>query len=218
MVDHPIVKGKLVCVALNDQNQLAAMQTIFEQAPYQKAPNEPVLYFKPRNTWCGDNATFQTEAESELFIGASLAVVISKKCCRVSQGDALDYVASYSILHDISGPEDSYYRPDIKGKCMDGSAPLSHNAIAASSIADPDALSIVTRINGAVKSEFNLAQMQRNIPQLIDSISHIMTLDAGDVIAPGFAGSRLPVAKGDTVVSTIDSVGSLTTFIAGDKK
>ncbi len=218
MYEHPIIKGKLVCVALNDREQLAAMQSVFEQPPYQKLPNEPVLYFKPRNTWCGDDAKFTTDSDLKLFVGASLAVVISRECCRVSEDTALDYVDCYSILHDISGPEDSYYRPDIKGKCMDGSAPLSYNTTPASNISQPDALSVVTSINGAIKSDFKLTQMQRSVQQLIEKISHIMTLDAGDVIAAGFAGSRQPVAKGDKVVSTIDGVGSLTTFIAGDEE
>jgi 5-oxopent-3-ene-1,2,5-tricarboxylate decarboxylase / 2-hydroxyhepta-2,4-diene-1,7-dioate isomerase len=217
MYQHPIVKGKLVCVALNDQKQLDAMQSVFEQAPYKKIPSEPVLYFKPRNTWCGDDENFITDSDVSLFVGASLAVVISKECCRVSEDTALDYVGSYSILHDVSGPEDSYYRPDIKGKCMDGSAVLSHNAIPASNIADPNALTVITRINGEVKAEFKLTQMHRNVQQVIEKVSHIMTLDAADVIAVGFAGTRQPVSNGDKVVSSIEGVGSLTTFIGGNE-
>ena len=217
MYEHPIVKGKLVCVALNDQNQLDAMQSVFEQAPYNKVASEPVLYFKPRNTWTGDNARFSSDSDQSLYVGASLAVVIGKECCRVGKDKALDYVGSYSLMHDVSGPEESYYRPDIKGKCMDGSAPLSQNTTSASSISDPNALTVVTCINNEVKVEFNLDEMHRNVEEVIEKISHIMTLDAGDVIAVGFAGTREPVANGDKVVTTIDGVGSLTTFIGGDE-
>lgn len=217
MYEHPVVKGKLVCVALNDQRQLDAMQSVFEQAPYNKAPAEPVLYFKPRNTWAGDHAQFSSDSEQSLCVGASLAVVIGKECCRVTKDKALDYVDSYTLMHDVSGPEESYYRPDIKGKCMDGSAPLSQNTVAASSISDPNALTIVSCINNEVKLEFDLDVMHRSVEEVIEKISYIMTLDAGDVIAVGFAGTREPVVNGDKVVSTIDGIGSLTTFIGGDE-
>ncbi len=50
------LQGKVVCVALNDQQQLDQMTIEFEQAPYKALPTEPVLYFKPHNTWNNDNS------------------------------------------------------------------------------------------------------------------------------------------------------------------
>lgn len=217
MNTHPVVKGKLVCVALNDQAQADALNETFSEAPYKAPPQEPVLYFKPRNTWNGDEATLTPEDGQSFVVGASLAVVIGKECCRVSTDEALTYVGSYSILHDVSLPEETYYRPDIKGKCLDGSAPLSANTATPEAVSSPDELSVVISVNGEEKATLNHANLHRSVPEIISKISRIMTLDAGDVIAVGFIGDRVPVASGDTVVSTIDKVGSLTTFIGGAK-
>ena len=214
MIEHPIVKGKLVCVALNDQSQFDAMQDAFNEAPYKKAPTEPVLYFKPRNTWNGDNAILTPPTSDDRFVvGASLAVVIGKKCCRVAENDALNYIRGYSIIHDISLPEESYYRPDIKGKCLDGTAPVAEKMVVANIVSDLTSLKVITKINGEKKALLNLKNLYHSIPQLIEKISRIMTLNEGDVLAVGFIGERIALNTGDEVISTIEGIGSLTTFI-----
>lgn len=218
MTEHPLLKGKLVCVALNDQSQLDALENTFNEVPYKNTPQEPVLYFKPRNTWNRDKATLTPPTAEDSFVaGASLAVIIAKECCRVSANDVLDYVAGYSIMHDISLPETTYYRPDIKGKCIDGTAPLSETMIEANTISDLSSLNVVTSVNGEEKASLSLSNLHRSVPTLIEAISRIMTLDAGDVIAVGFIGNRVPLSAGDEVVSKIDGVGVISTLIGGRK-
>ena len=215
MNSNPIVKGKLVCVALNDAQQLAAMQAEFNQPPYKAAPTQPVLYFKPHNTWSTDGAVIEWPVgESDMVVGASLAVVIGQECCRVSTEDALNYVGGYTLLHDFSLPEKSYYRPDIKGKCLDGSAPVGAAVVAADQVADPAALTVVTQVNGETVSELPLTQLERSVPELISIISRIMTLQAGDVLAVGFRGERTPVQRGDRVTSAIAGVAELNNQLA----
>ena len=71
--EHSIIKDMLVCVALNHSQQLAEMQTHFTQAPYRKLPLQPVLYFKPRNTWGSDKAIIPwPQLGPGLVVGASL--------------------------------------------------------------------------------------------------------------------------------------------------
>ncbi len=210
MTDNPIVKGKLVCVALNDADQFEAMQAEFNEAPYKSAPTQPVLYFKPHNTWSTEGAEVEWAADADsMVVGASLAVVFGKECCRVSQEEALDYVGGYTLVHDFSLPEKSYYRPDIKGKCLDTSAPIGGAVVAASDIADPQALSVVTKVNGEVVNDMPVARTVRGVAELISTISYIMTLQPGDVIAVAFPGNRAPVNKGDKVTSEIAGVVSL---------
>lgn len=210
MTNNPIVKGKLVCVALNDADQFEAMQAEFNEAPYKSAPTQPVLYFKPHNTWSTEGAEIEWAGDDEgMVVGASLAVVFDKECCRVSQEEALDYVGGYTLVHDFSLPEKSYYRPDIKGKCLDGSAPIGATVVAAADIADPQALTVVTKVNGAVVNEMPVARTVRGVAELISTISYIMTLQPGDVIAVAFPGQRAPVHKGDQVTSEIAGVLTL---------
>ena len=214
MTDNPIVKGKLVCVALNDSDQFDAMQAEFSEAPYKSAPTQPVLYFKPHNTWSTEGAEVEwavTEgaAAEEMVVGASLAVVFGKECCRVSPEEALDYVGGYTLVHDFSLPEKSYYRPDIKGKCLDGSAPIGGTVVPASDIADPQALTVATKVNGEVVNEMPLSRTVRGVAELISTISYIMTLQPGEVIAVAFPGQRASVKQGDKVTSEIAGVVSL---------
>ncbi len=215
MNSNPIVKGKLVCVALNDAEQLAAMQAEFSQPPYKAAPTQPVLYFKPHNTWNTEGAVIEWPAdEAAMVVGASLAVVIGQECCRVSADDALSYVGGYTLLHDFSLPEQSYYRPDIKGKCLDGSAPVGAAVVPADQVADPAALTVVTQVNGTTVSELPLSQLERSVPELISIVSRIMTLQAGDVLAVGFRGERTAVQRGDRVTSAIAGVAELNNQLA----
>lgn len=218
MTNNPIVKGKLVCVALNDASQFEAMQAEFNEAPYKSAPTQPVLYFKPHNTWSTEGATVEWAvsegaAAENMVVGASLAVVFGKECCRVSQDDALNYVGGYSLVHDFSLPEVSYYRPDIKGKCLDGSAPIGSVVVPAADVADPQALTVVTQVNGETVSEMPVSQMVRGVAELISTISYIMTLQPGDVIAIGFPGQRAPIQQGDKVSSAIAGVIELNNVV-----
>lgn len=221
MTANTLVNSKLVCVALNDKAQLAALDGTFNEAPYKKPPTQPVLYYKPRNTWSVDGAEvewakdFDGNDVAAMAVGASLGVVIGKETCRVSADEALEYVGGYTIVSDFSLPEESYYRPDIKGKCLDTSAPVGPEIVAADKVANPSALTVTVSVNGEQKSVFELANMERSIAELISIISRIMTLQAGEIIAVGFAGDRVAVAKGDKVEASIEGVGTLNNTLGG---
>ncbi|KEA63644.1 5-carboxymethyl-2-oxo-hex-3- ene-1,7-dioate decarboxylase [Marinobacterium lacunae] len=221
MTAKTLVNSKLVCVALNDKAQLAALEGTFNEAPYNKPPTQPVLYYKPHNTWSVNGADvewakdFDGNDVAAMAVGASLGVVIGKETCRVSTEEALNYVGGYTLVSDYSLPEESYYRPDIKGKCLDGSAPVGPEIVAADKIAAPDALSVTISVNGERKSTFPLTQMQRSVAELISTISYIMTLQPGEVIAVGFAGKRVALAKGDKVEASIEGVGTLSNTLGG---
>lgn len=216
-----LVNSKLVCVALNDKAQLAALDSTFNEAPYKKPPTQPVLYYKPRNTWNVNGAEIEWAKDFDgvdvpaMAIGASLGVVIGKETCRVSAEEALDSVGGYTIVSDFSLPEESYYRPDIKGKCLDGSAPVGPEIVPADKIPNPDALNVTISVNGNLKSHFELSSMQRGVAELISTISYIMTLQPGEIIAVGFAGDRVAVAKGDKVDAQIEGIGTLSNTLGG---
>lgn len=213
-----IVKGQLVCVALNDKAQLASLDDSFHRDPYKQPPTQPVLYFKPRNTWRGDGAVIDWPDVGDSFVvGASLGVVIGRETCRVSEANALDSIAGYTLVHDFSLPETSYYRPDIKGKCLDGSAPVGPVVVSGDQLPKPEQLAVVTVVNGEPKRELPLANHQRSVATLIGTISYIMTLQPGDVIAVGFPGERIALQPGDKVVSRVEGLGELTNTV-GERK
>lgn len=195
-------KGKVVCVALNDSEQRQSMAEQFNEPPYKAPPTQPVLYFKPRNTWNNESEAVAWPAHSDEFVvGASLAVIIGQTCCRVPSQQALDYVEGVALLHDFSLPEASYYRPDIKGKCLDGSATLS-SPVAISDVGDLSSLVVSTMVNDQQVQQLPLSRLYWDVPALLERISHIMTLEAGDIVAVGFAGERIALQPYDKVSST----------------
>ncbi|GGO79829.1 hypothetical protein GCM10011348_15130 [Marinobacterium nitratireducens] len=221
MTAETLVNSKLVCVALNDKEQLATLEATFNEAPYKKPPTQPVLYYKPRNTWNRNGAEIEWAKDFDgsdvpaMAVGTSLGVVIGKETCRVSAEEALDYVGGYTIVSDFSLPEQNYYRPDIKGKCLDTTAPVGPEIVTADKITNPETLSVSISVNGEQKSVVELANMERSVAELISIISRIMTLQAGEIIAVGFAGNRVPVAKGDKVESSIEGIGTLSNTLGG---
>ena len=197
-------KGKVVCVALNDSEQRQGMAEAFNELPYKAPPTQPVLYFKPRNTWNNESEAVAWPADSDEFVvGASLAVIIGQTCCRVSEQQALEYVEGVALLHDFSLPETSYYRPDIKGKCLDGSATLS-SPVTLSDVGELSDLVVTTMVNGQPAQQLPLSRLYWDVPALLERISHIMTLEAGDIIAVGFAGERIVLQPYDKVSSTVN--------------
>ncbi|MGR5063280.1 fumarylacetoacetate hydrolase family protein [Photobacterium sp. DNB22_13_2] len=196
-------KGKVVCVALNDSEQRQLMAEQFNEPPYKAPPTQPVLYFKPRNTWSNESKAVAWPAHSDEFVvGASLAVIIGQQCRRVTSQKALDYVEGVALLHDFSLPETSYYRPDIKGKCLDGSATLS-SPVTLSDAGDLSSLAVSTMVNGQQVQQLPLSRLYWDVPALLERISHIMTLEAGDIVAVGFAGERIALQPYDKVSSTV---------------
>lgn len=217
MSSDQLVKGKLVCVALNDANQLAQLDATFNEKPYVKAPTQPVLYFKTHNTWSVDEAAIELPQDGQsLVVGASIAAVIGKTCCRVKESEALEYLSGLTLMHDFSLPETSYYRPDIKGKCLDGSAPVAQTPVAMSDIQSLQELSVTTSVNGTEQRVLKVSDLHRSIEQLISLISTIMTLEEGDVIAVGFPGERIPLQAGDKVSSALNGLVQLNNSVKGE--
>ncbi len=219
MNEKTLVKGKLICVALNDTAHLTQLSKSFLKPPHKEPPKQPVLYYKPRNTWCGHKSVIPWEVDVEnvarpgMTVGASLGVVIGRKACRVKQENALEYLKGYTIVHDFSLPESSYYRPDIKGKCLDDTAPVGPSIVPVDYIDDYRALEVKIRINGSLKSSFKLRDLHRGPAELISIISYIMTLQPGEVVAVGFPGDKPAVSQGDSIDTTITEIGELSNSI-----
>ena len=220
MNPNTLVHSKLICVALNDSEQLKQMSDTFNEKPYVKPPTQPVLYYKPRNTWSTDGAVVDWAKDfdgidvAEMAVGGSLGVVIGKETCRVSEAEALNYVKGYTVVADYSLPEQTYFRPDIKGKCLDNSAPVGPEVVSPADLS-PDSLTVDVSVNGSIKSSFPLTQMERSVATLIHTLSYIMTLQEGEVIAVGFYGDRVAVAKGDKVAISSEGVGTLNNTLGG---
>jgi len=160
-------RGTVYGTLLNHRDALAALGNAVNEPPYKAAPKAPILYIKPRNTWINAGEAIIVPADVlELEIGATLGLVIGRAACRVSEADALSFVAGYVIVNDVSVPHDSYYRPSLRFKARDTFCPIGP-FVARDAIGSPDALGIAVTIDGETVQRANTAGLIRSAARLI---------------------------------------------------
>ncbi len=172
--------SKIVCVGLNYAKH--AKESGME------LPKEPVLFFKATTAIVGPNDdviipknSVKTDWEVEL------AIVIGKKASYVSEAEAMDFIAGYTIHNDVSEREFQLEREGqwVKGKSNDTFAPLGPWLVTTDEIDDPNNLNLWLKLNGETMQDSNTSDMVFKTPELISYISQFMTLLPGDVISTG---------------------------------
>ena len=135
-----------------------------------------------------------------------LAVIIGKKCSQVSKEDALKYVAGYSIGLDITirGTEDRSFR-----KSPDSYTVLGPWLVTPDEVGNPDVLDLSISVNGESRQSSNTRYMILKPAELIELASSFYTLYPGDVISTGTPEGVSPIVPGDTVVATVEKVGTM---------
>ncbi|MGU9857317.1 fumarylacetoacetate hydrolase family protein [Pseudomonas sp. LF245] len=216
---HDAATGTLFGVALNYQGLVDLHLAQFHEAPYKQPPVKPVLFIKTPNTRNGhDQAVIYPAGVQHLQPGPALGVVIGKDASRVSEAQALDYVAGYTIVNEFSLPEDSYYRPAVKAKCRDGFCAIGPALIPRDQVKEPHDLSLKLLVNGELRQENSTANFVRSLPQLIAEITEFMTLHEGDVLITGTPEGRVDVLPGDRVEVQISGLGSLVNHIVAEQE
>jgi 2-keto-4-pentenoate hydratase/2-oxohepta-3-ene-1,7-dioic acid hydratase in catechol pathway len=207
--------GKIVCVGLNYRDHA--------EETGKPVPTEPVLFAKFANSVVGDGATVEIPpATAEVDWEAELGVVIGSTTRRVEPERALDHVAGYVVLNDLSA-RDLQRRGGqwTRGKAVDGFLPMGPYLVTADEVPDPQALGIRCSVNGETVQDSSTGQMVFGVAELVSTISQTMTLEPGDCIAtgtpPGVGMAMTPpryLASGDVVTVEIDGLGTLTTTMA----
>jgi 2,4-didehydro-3-deoxy-L-rhamnonate hydrolase len=185
-------------------------------------PDEPVLFAKFANSLAADGEPVPLPAVTrEVDYEAELGVVIGRTARDVGVGAALDHVAGYTAMNDLSA-RDLQLRGGqwTRGKAIDGFLPTGPWITTADEIPDPQALAIRCRVNGRLLQDSTTANMIFPVAELVSFISRTMTLRPGDLISTGTpAGvgfTREPpifLADGDVVSVEVERIGTLTTPI-----
>jgi 2,4-diketo-3-deoxy-L-fuconate hydrolase len=136
-----------------------------------------------------------------------LAFVIGKTARNVTKDRALDYVAGYAIGLDITirGPEERSLR-----KSADTYAILGPWLVTADEVPEPNALDLHLSVNGQPRQDSNTRNMILGVRELIELASSFFTLCPGDVFFTGTPEGVSPIEPGDTIVATIERIGSMT--------
>jgi len=220
----------LYCAGANYSDHVAAMaarQGLPQEPNPKEAGLNPWHFLKPPRTAVGDRAEVHV-VSAALDWEIELAAVIGTKARNVSVGDALNYVAGYTIANDLSA-RDLSRRPGVGDttpfkwdwigqKCFDGSCPLGPAIVPASQISDPMNLAMRLYVNDELKQNSNSGNMIFTIADQIAHISTRLTLYPGDVILTGTpsgtgAESGTFMKSGDVTRAEIDGLGALTTYI-----
>jgi len=201
--------SKIVCVGLNYADHAAETGA--------KIPKEPILFLKAVSSLNGPNddiviprGAVKTDWEVEL------GVVIGTRASYVNEQEAMDHVAGYCVVNDVSEREYQSERGGLwdKGKGCDSFAPIGPWLVTRDEIADPQDLKLGTEVNGVRRQDGSTRTMIFDVRTLVSYISHFMTLMPGDIIAtgtpPGVAlGMKPPqyLKEGDTLRLFVEGLG-----------
>jgi len=211
-------RGTVYGTLLNYRSTLDALGDQVHAAPYKAAPQAPILYIKPRNTLVGHGDPIRVPVDApELEMGATLGVVIGRTACRVSADHAMDHVAGYTIMNDVSVPHASFYRPSMRFKCRDSFCPIGPVIVPRQTVANPDALNISVAVDGVVLQTCTTADLIRSVGQLIADITEFMTLHPGDVLSVGVAAGSPRARVGQRACITIDGIGQLDNILIAEE-
>lgn len=193
----------------------------------------PYVFMKPPSTTLtnpGDPIIIPACSPDQIDWELELGVVIGKRCSKVSEADALDYVAGYTVVNDISDrafqpnpnraerPKDVFF-DWLHGKWHDTFCPMGPCILSASEVVDPQNLKLQLTVNGEIEQDSSTAEMVFPVAAIIEFISSYVTLEPGDIISTG-TPSGVGKAKGkflrvgDTVTATIGGIGRLENPVA----
>jgi len=201
--------GKLIGIGLNfsDHAEEAGM----------KPPPEPILFMKATSSICGPNDDVRLPRGSEQSDWeVELGVVIGKPAKYIDETDALDHVAGFCIINDVSERHYQTKRSGqwTKGKSCDTFGPIGPWLVTPDEVSDPQALAMSLDVNGERMQTGNTGAMIFSVAYVVAYLSHLMTLHPGDVIATGTPpgvgmGMKPPryLKAGDEMVLEIEGLG-----------
>lgn len=203
--------GKLMCIGLNYSDHAKEMNLAH--------PEHPILFMKANSAIIGPNdKVMMPRGSTHTDWEVELGVVIGKRCKYVSQDEAMDYVAGYCIVNDVS---ERHFQNNLSGqwtkaKSCDTFGPVGPWMVTKDEIEDVQKLDMKLDVNGARMQTGNTATMIFNVREIIAHLSGLLTLEPGDVIStgtpPGVGGGKKPepifLKKGDVMELSIAGLGT----------
>lgn len=172
--------GKFICIGLNYADHAAEAG--------MPIPDEPVVFLKATSSISGPNdPVLMPVGGSKLDWEAELAVVIGSAGRNVAEAEALEHVAGYCVVNDVSERAFQLERNGqwAKGKSADSFGPIGPWLVTRDEVPDPQALDIWLEVDGTRRQNGNTRTMIFPVPYLVSYVSQFMSLQPGDVISTG---------------------------------
>ena len=197
----PTEPTKVICLARNVAAHAAEHDAT--------VPERPEYFLKPPSSLVAHGGTVTVpEAIDTVEYEAELAAVVDREARNVPFEEAMDYVAGFTCLNDLSNRADQRQELNwVRGKAFDGAAPLGPGIVETDAV-PPDA-TIELRIDGEVQQTGSRDEYEFDIKHVIADLTQYMTLNPGDVIALGTTAGVGPISDGATVTVDIEGIPPL---------
>lgn len=197
----PVQPTKIICVGLNYRDHAKELG--------MEIPGEPVLFLKPGSAVIGHlGKIVYPEMSKNVDYEGELGVIIGRRCKNINRKEASGVIMGFTCCNDVTARD--LQKKDVqwtRSKSFDTFAPLGpYIADAGLDVSD---IVIKTRVNGEMRQDSKTSNMIFDIQYLIEFISHIMTLEKGDIIFTGTPPGVGELLPGDEVEVEIENVGLL---------
>lgn len=200
----PIAPRKLIAIGLN--------YALHAKESNKPLPDEPMMFMCSPNAIIGPEDTIELDNNQDrIDFEAEIAIVINKKAKNVKAKDAFDYVLGYTCANDVSNRD--LQKKDIqytRAKSFDTYKPLGPWI---ETDLKPNELDIKLWQNGELRQSSNTNDMIFHVDKLIEFVSHVMTLEQGDIIITGTPSGVGPMKTGDVIEIEIEGIGKLTNHV-----
>jgi len=212
--DKTINPTKIICVGINYMDHIEETKL--------PVPKEPVLFPKTLNCLIGDGdpiiypkLLFNNRRLKRVDYEVELAFIIKDRCKDVPKDDTYEHIMGYSVFNDVTArkmqTKDIVSQlPWFRSKSFDTFGPIGPRIASVDEIQDPHNLKIELKVNGEIKQSSNTKHLLFKIPDLMEYITSLFTMEPGDIIATGTPSGISPVLPGDLIEATIEKIGTLT--------
>jgi 2-keto-4-pentenoate hydratase/2-oxohepta-3-ene-1,7-dioic acid hydratase in catechol pathway len=195
-----------------------------ERGEAVKLPDAPVFFTKAPTTVIGpfDDIPWDRSVTQQVDWEVELAAIVGVTGRNIRRGAALEHVFGYTVINDVSARDlQKNHFQFFKGKSLDGFCPIGPFVVTPDEFGDPQAKQLTLRVNGASKQSGNTRDMIYPLDTLIESLSHGLTLEAGDILAcgtpDGCGFARTPpefLQDGDVMETEVEGIGTMRNRIA----
>jgi len=211
--DISINPTKILCVGTNYMDHIEETKL--------EVPNEPVLFPKTLNCIIMNNKSiiypkylYYNRKYNRVDYEVELAFIIKDKCKNVPASQAYTHILGYTVFNDVTARKmqvkDIVSKlPWFRSKSFDTFAPIGPRIVNHSEMGDPHDLNIELKVNGEIKQSSNTKYLLFKIPDLMEYITKIFTMEPGDIVATGTPGGIGPINPGDLIEASIEKIGTL---------
>lgn len=197
----PVSPGKIIAVGLNYRAHALEMG--------KPLPQEPLLFMKAGSALLAPGETIRLNSmSSQVDFEGEIALVMGKRASRIKGGEVRDHLYGITIANDVTARD--LQRRDVqyaRAKSFDTFCPLGPAILVG---ALPEGRVLETRVNGVLRQHTKASDMIFGAELLVSFISHIVTLEPGDVILTGTPSGVGPLSEGDSVEISVEGIGILT--------